>query len=338
VAVVVIAAIATFVLLGGSSADEKQNTTVTEDGKELLVIRAWTHPGTDSTPYLVGDQLGFFEEEGLKVEYTGVIGSDQYLPSVLDGTNDVGDAHPTELAAYIKEGAPVKAVVRMDADAVEEEFAEHRHMRFYVRNDSPIHDWEDLRTFNNGGEVLISGIEPACLSFVPFSIFDRFDLDRTRIKLVYFGDKEALQALDQGAIDIAQVHAAVYALADRTGYRLIGDSVDAGVGAASGTALYYFTEDFIAEHPDSVQAFVNAITKAQRWIDDPANFEEGARITAEALGTEVAFTHHFSDSTEIIDKDIQYWIDELVRGGYLKENELTVSDLVTHDFYNPVVG
>jgi ABC-type nitrate/sulfonate/bicarbonate transport system substrate-binding protein len=323
---------------GSGSASAHGLPTVTEDGKELQVIRTWKHPSCDATPYLVVDQLGFAAEEGIKLDFTGVIAYDQYLPSVINGTNDLGDAHPNQLAMYIKEGAPVKAVARMDIDAVDPALAVHRHMRYYVRADSPIKTWKDLETFNNGGEVIINGIDPSCISFVPNSIFDNNGLDRNRITLVYFGDAEALQALDQKDIDIAQVHAAVFDLADKSGYRLIGDSVDAGVGAASGTALYFFTEEFIKNHPDAVQSFVNAITKAQRWIDDPANFDAGAKLTAESIGTEVAYTHYFSDSTEIIDSDIQYWIDELVRGGHLKEGEITVDDLIDHSFYNKALG
>jgi ABC-type nitrate/sulfonate/bicarbonate transport system substrate-binding protein len=309
-----------------------------EDGSELPVVRAWTHPGTDATPYLVGEQKGFFAGEGLVVELTPVIGQDQYLPSVLDGTNDVGDAHPNELAMFVKEGAAVRAVCRMDFDAIEPEFADHRHMRFYVRSDSPLRTWSDVKAYNNGGEVIVSGHDPSCMSFVPRAIFKRFGLGVERLRLVYFGDPEALQALDQGAIDIAQIHAAYYALAERSGYRLLGDSVDAGVGRASGTALYYFRQDYIDKHPDRVQKFVNAITLAQRWIDDPKNFAEGAEITAKGIGVDVAFTHYFSNSTAIVDADLQFWVDQLVEGGYISEGEVTVADMVTHDFFNPEIG
>jgi ABC-type nitrate/sulfonate/bicarbonate transport system substrate-binding protein len=338
IAVVVIAVIG--LLIGNALNSRDQGvveTVVTDDGRELPVIRAWTHPGSDATPYVVGDQLGFFEEEGVRVEFTGVIDYDQYLPSVLDGTNDVGDAHPNQLATYIKEGAPVRAVCRMDIDAVDAANAVHRHMRYYVRADSPVQTWADLKDYADGGEVIINGHDPSCTSFVPNSVFENNGLDPKRITYIYFADQEALQALGQGDIDIAQVHAAYFDLADKSGYRLLGDSVDAGVGAASGTALYYFTEDFIAAHPDEVQAFVNGITRAQAWIDDPANWDEAARLTGEAIGFEVAYTHYFSNSTEFINADIQYWLDELVRGGYLKENELTVDDLITRQFYNPEV-
>jgi ABC-type nitrate/sulfonate/bicarbonate transport system substrate-binding protein len=337
VAVVIIAIVAVLALniIGGGQKDAQ--TVVADDGRELPVIRAWTHPGSDATPYVVADQLGFFEEEGIRVEYTGVIDYDQYLPSVLDGTNDVGDAHPNQLATYIKEGAPVRAVCRMDIDAVDPANAVHRHMRYYVRADSPAKTWADLKDYKDGGEIIINGHDPSCTSFVPNSIFERSGLDPSRITYIYFADQEALQALGQGNIDIAQVHAAYFDLADKSGYRLLGDSVDAGVGAASGTALYYFKEEFIAAHPDEVQAFVNGITRAQAWIDDPANWDEAARLTGEAIGFDVAYTHYFSNRTEIVDADIQYWIDELVRGGYLEKGELTVDDLVTKQFHNPEV-
>jgi ABC-type nitrate/sulfonate/bicarbonate transport system substrate-binding protein len=173
---------------------------------------------------------------------------------------------------------------------------------------------------------------------VPGAIFDSYGISRDRLKFVTFeSDQESLQAVSQGDITIAQVHPPFYKLAEESGLRQIGDSFDAGLGATTGTALYYFTDQFIAEHPDLVQKFVNAITKAQIWANLPENFDEAAQITAEALNVEATVTHYYADDTLIIDSEIQPWIDDLVATGFLKEGELEVSDIVTHQFENSAI-
>lgn len=317
------------------SRQQDVKTAVGANGKELTEIRTYTRTDCGITPYLVADQLGFFEEEGVKLVFTGTLGYEQQLSSVISGDNDIGDAHPNELALFIQGGAKVKGVSRDDIEPLDPEEKDYRHMKYFVAADSPIQSWEDLKTYKEGQQILINGQIPSCMTFVPGAIFDKFGLDRDRIKYVTFdSDQQGLQAVSQGDIDIAQVHPPFYKLAQDSGLRQIGDSFDAGLGATTGTALYYFSDQYIEEHPDRVQAFVNAITKAQIWANKPENRKQAAEITAKELNVDSATTHYYADNTDIIDEELQPWIDDLVTGGFLKEGELAPADLVTHQFYN----
>jgi ABC-type nitrate/sulfonate/bicarbonate transport system substrate-binding protein len=326
----------------GASADDEwtQARTVSVNGKELTEIFTYTRTDCGITPYLVADQKGFFEEEGLKLTYTGTIGYDQQLATVVGGQNDLGDAHPNELALFVQGGAPVKGVSRDDIEPLDDALADHRHMKYYVTEDSPLHSWDDLAAYIADGhdQVKINGTIPSCSTFVPGAIFDRFGIDRSHLQTVTFeSDRESLQAVSQGNIDIAQVHPPFYQLALDSGLRQIGDSFDAGLGATTGTALYYFTDDFIAEHPEVVQKFVNAITKAQIWANQPEHFDEAAQITAKDLNVDATLTHYYADDTLIIDSEIQPWIDDLVVSGFLTTGEITPADIVTHQFQNDAI-
>ncbi len=324
----------------GASLGHIQNagsaTTTSADGKKLTIIRTYTRTDCGVTPYLVADQEGFFAEEGLKIQYTGTLAYAQQLASIVNGNNDIGDAHPNELAMFIKGGAKVKGVSRDDLEPVKSVDSKYRHMRYYVKPGSPIKTWTDIKNFKTGQKVLINGTVPSCTTFIPGAIFDRFNLDRNRLQFVTFdSDQQALQAVGQGSIDIAQVHPPYYHLAQESGLTQIGDSFDSGLGPGSAVALYYFSDKFIAEHPDTVQHFVNAITKAQIWALH--HHDEAASITAKALKTDATGTHYYAYDTAVINSQIQPWIDDLVRGGYLKKDQLKPSDLVTHQFYNPKI-
>ncbi|OPY58894.1 MAG: NMT1/THI5 like protein [Pelotomaculum sp. PtaU1.Bin035] len=321
------------------SGQKGQPSSTTAGGsKELAEIRTYTRTDCGITPYLVADQKGFFAEEGLKLVYTGTVAYPQQLASVLNGNNDIGDAHPNELAMFIKGGAKVKGVSRDDLEPIDEVNAEYRHMKYFVSKDSAIKSWKDIQNYKVGQQILINGTIPSCTTFVPSNIFDRYNLDRNRLKFVTFdSDQQALQAVTQGDIDIAQVHPPYYNLAKEIGLVQIGDSFDAGLGAATGVALYYFPDKYIAEHPDRVQAFVRAITKAQIWANQSQNRKEAAEITAKALNVNSTGTHYYAFDTSIPEEQIQPWLDDLVYGGFLKEGELAVADIITHQFEDPSV-
>lgn len=311
-------------------------TAASAGGKKLTIIRTYTRTDCGVTPYLVADEEGFFAEEGLKIQYTGTLAYAQQLASIVNGNNDIGDAHPNELAMFIKGGAQVKGVSRDDLEPVKSVDSKYRHMRYYVKKGSPVQSWKDIAEYKTGKKVLINGTVPSCTTFIPGAIFDRFKLDFNRLQFVTFdSDQQALQAVGQGSIDIAQVHPPYYHLAQESGLTQIGDSFDSGLGPGSAVALYYFSDKFIAAHPGTVQHFVNAITKAQIWALH--HHEEAAALTGKALNTDATGTHYYAYDTAVIESQIQPWIDDLVRGGFLKKGQLKPSDLVTHQFYNPKI-
>jgi ABC-type nitrate/sulfonate/bicarbonate transport system substrate-binding protein len=307
--------------------------------KELVELRTRTRTDCSITPYLIAEELGFLEEEGLKLVFTGTVEAGQDLASVVSGDNDVDDAHPNALAMYVKGGAPVKGVVRFGVEPLEEADADYRHMRYYVAADSPLQTWEDLADYKESEQILINAFVPSCMTFVPSQIFDYHNLDRNRINYVTFAsDQDALQAMSLGNIDIAQVHPPFYRLAEESGYRRLGDSSDAGLDEISGTGVYFFSNDYIEKYPERVQGWVNALVKTQIWLNDPANREQAAAITAEALNVDAVATHYYAESTFIPEEDLQPWIDDLVKGGYLEEGEIKPEDIVTHEFFNPSIG
>jgi hypothetical protein len=68
---------------------------------------------------------------------------------------------------------------------------------------------------------------------------------KERFRAFFDTDQAALQAVEQGSLDIAVVHPPFYKLAADSGLTLIGDSSDSGLGEAAGLYLYYFTDDYI---------------------------------------------------------------------------------------------
>jgi len=300
-------------------------------GKELLTIKTNTKKNCSSTPWVIAEKKGFFAAEGLNVEYTGELTNAQVLPSVLNGTNDVGGALPNTLATYVAGGAKIKAVTLGEVDPPDEVDPKFRHMRFYVSPKLGVKTAAELAALKKDGKITVSGTVPSCSSFIPSKIFDHLGLDRNQLQFVAFdSDTAAIQAVDQGNLDIAGIHPPFYKLAADSNLTLLADSHDTGLGAASGVSTYYFTESFIEDNPEAVQRFVTAIKKAQEWVN--ANTEESIKLTAEYIGQPVNATHYFYTGDGFPTENIQPWIDDLVTTGTLKKDEIQVSDLITTAF------
>jgi len=301
------------------------------DEQDLIPVKTYTRKNCTSTPVLVADAKGFFKEQGLKLVFTGELKSTEILPSVLNGNNDFAETHPNALATYIAGGATIKAVGRAIIEPGPEVDPKFRHMRWFVKADSGIKSWEDLVDYKKGRKLNHNGLAPNCTTFVASTIFDKYGIGRDRLNFINFDtDQAALQALEQGNIDIACVHPPFYKLAEDSGLTLIGDSSDAGLGEAAGLYLYYFTDDFIEKNPDIVLKFAKAMQEAQVWSNN--NTDEAARITADFIGSNGNASHWYASSTVMDEEQIKPWVNDLVVNGKLKDGQVKISDLLTHKF------
>jgi ABC-type nitrate/sulfonate/bicarbonate transport system substrate-binding protein len=306
-------------------------------GKEVITLHVDTKKNCGSTPWVIGEKKGFFAEEGLIIEYTGELTTPQLLPAVLNGTNDIGGAHINALATYIAGGAKIKGVTLggVDPDPDSDVDPKYRHMRFYLSPAlglSSLQELVELRK-SQGQNITINGLAPGCNTFIAASAFDHLGYDRNLITFVYFNtDVAAVQAAQQGNIDIVGVHPPFYKLCAEAELIQIFDTADTGLGAAAGSSAYYFTEEFIAKNPDAVARFVRAIKKTQAWIVKPENAAEAIQLTQEYIGQPVNAVHYYYSGSGLPDHLIQPWIDDLVINNFLEPGQLSVSDLITKEF------
>jgi len=333
----------TFILFSIACSNKAQDipTVVDEDtGKELFVLHTSTKKECGSTLYVVGESNGIFAKYGIKLEYTGEIASGaEALTAVLNGTNDFEGALPNNLATYVAEGASIKAVTYMQVDPPEsyegiEDITLFRHMRFYVLEDSPIKTIQDLATYKGSGTdgaVTISGRAPSCNSFLPSAALRKVGIDPSILEFVSFsGTTETLQALELGNLDIAGIHPPFYQLAEDSGYRLLFDSHDTGLGQAAGASSIYFTNEFIEKYPEQVQAFVSALKECAVWTKN--NLDEAIQLTAAYIGQEITAVHWYYEEWGFPAEYIQPWIDDLVLSGALEEGQITLDDITTTRF------
>ena len=312
--------------LGNKQATAGQDaSTNSEDG--LIPIRTVSQTACGSTPWVVADLKGFFKEEGLKIVYTGDTQANQIIPSILNGNNDVSNAHPNSLAVAIAGGAKIKGVVTAGIDPTPDKDPKLRHMNWYINPKvSPgIKSFADLNSLQ--GQVKFSIItNNQCSDFLANNIADHNKVPRDKIEWVTMPDVQAVQALKQGLVTVSGVHPPYYKSMEEAGMLKIADSLDAGFGVGGGIGYYYFTTDYIEKNPENVKKFARAIVKAQKWAND--NPEEARKMTEDWIKVPVNATHYYAAGLDNAPELVLPWIQDLENSGVIPKGKVTASDLL----------
>ena len=312
---------------GSSSARKSGNAAQESGGRTYDIIRAATpNAYSGANLYFVGQELGFFEEEGIKIEYAGVIPSTQLVASVVSGKIDVGGAHINRTIAGISAGAKIKAVA-----ANTETTATVPHMVFVALADSPIQTAQDLI-----GKKIGLSLNGGCHEYTPYAYLKKHGISDPKGKLNFTILAETLmeQALRQGDIDVAGMHKDPEYIKEH-GLKVVFSDYEIW-GTTGGGTPAYFSDKFIQEKPDVVRRFVAAMAKSANWAN--ANPEKAADITAK-LGKadrKLVKPGHFAGNAYIKEDTVPVWIDLLKEFGEIKD-DIKPSQIYTNQFnsYGP---
>lgn len=309
----------------------KKDAAAGNEKKELIPIRTQTYKTCTATPWIIADKKGFLEKEGLKLVFTGELGTNQLLPSILNGNNDVGGAQPNYIAVAKAGGARITAVSRSQIEPEPELDPKLRHMRWYVNPNSRIKSIADLKNYKPKEKLKTNGTENSCSTFLLNTLFDKFGVSRDRFEWVTLStDVQAIQSVSQGIIEVAGVHPPYYKSAEDAGLLLIADSADTDLGETAGASLYYFTDEYIKKNPETVKKFVKAMAEAQKYANEHP--EEAQELTEAFIGVPVTGVHYYTTSTKTPEQSLIPWIADLEKSGALKPGQIKPSDIITHQF------
>lgn len=208
-------------------------------------------------PQYVAINKGFFEDEGLELDFATGEGADKVMAAVLSGSVDIGFSGP-EAAIYVyNEG-------REDYPMVFAQLTQRDGAFLVGREPEPDFEFSSLK----GKHVL-----PGRRGGVPFMTFEyilkKNGLDTTTD--LNFDDSIQFSML-AGAFTGGT--ADYVALFEPTASQLEKEKrgyIVASIGEAGGDipyTAYYANKSFIAENPEVIQKFTNAIYRAQKWINE----------------------------------------------------------------------
>lgn len=296
--------------------------------KDDYTIKASVNKDCSGTPWFAGVEKGFFKDGGVNFVDVGQIPGPQRNAALVSGQIDVVDADPQGLINMLKAGVKVKGVAQSGDEPTDGDINKE-HMHWVVLEDSPLKTPADI--LKQKGKVKISVISLGiCADTQNNALLREYNIPTDKIEYVVIPDAQAEQALRQGLVDIAVLHPPFYFAAEKHGkVRILASSKEA-FGAAGGTTLLIFREEFIKEHPETVRKFAKAYKDTEKWTNE--NREEAGKLTANDIGLDEAAVHYYSSTGEINDSQLQYWIDALVTDGIIKKGEYKPEDLYTEEF------
>ncbi|MBE7054316.1 MAG: ABC transporter substrate-binding protein [Ruminococcaceae bacterium] len=305
-----------------------------EDGITKVKLCEVTH-SIFYAPQYVAISEGFFEEEGLEVELSNGQGADKVMAAVLSGEVDIGFAGP-EAAIYVyNEG-------KDDYPRVFSQLTKRDGSFLVGKDKDDDFKWEHLK-----GKTIIPGRKGG----VPRMTFEYAmrlnNLDPTKDAVLDDSIQFSLMAgaFSGGNADYVALFEPTASMIEKENKGYILASIGQATGEIPYTA-YFAKQSYINENKETVQKFVNAIYKGQKWIMSHTT-EEIADV----------LLPHFADTEKdilmtVIDryKDIDVWNQDPVltedsfnrlqnvmnEAGEL-DKKASYSDLIDNSFANKAI-
>lgn len=316
---------------GKSNSATGQSTGTSKDGgeKELFTLRVVNQ--TQLNELIVADQLGFFKDEGIKIQYIGQLGQGVTQFQALEqGLIDVvTQGHPADVAKARLAGMKVKMVAPgyVDAEA-------NPHIVYLTQEKSPLKSLDDLVGKKIG--IPFSGV---CTDgYIRYYLKER-GLNPDSVEFVTMTNPGAAeQALTQGLVDATTSHSPIwYKTLNAGGVRKLASSWDIFQDPAAGFACRSLSEDFIAAHPDVVQGYVNAEYRARIFITN--HLEYAKKVAGKFLNIDPKdlISNDYCTDKNVRLEYVETWLklakdmDVLPAGSAIKAEDITENRFVPAD-------
>jgi NitT/TauT family transport system substrate-binding protein len=234
-----------------AQAPEKKKITIAVGGKSLFYY----------LPLSVAERKGYFKDEGLEVEIPDFPGGAKALQALVGGSADfVSGAYEHTINMAAKK-QPIKAVVlQLKYSAIELVMPKDRAARY--------HGGRDLKGLKIG--VTAPG---SSTNMMVNNLLAKDGLKPTDVSIVGVGaGAGAVAALEKGEIDALSNLDPVVTQLESTGkfVSVVDTRTEKGMKEVYGgdymAAVIYVTDEFVRKNPNTVQAVVNAMVRADKWV------------------------------------------------------------------------
>ena len=234
-----------------AQAPEKKKITIAVGGKSLFYY----------LPLTVAERKGYFKDEGLEVEIPDFAGGARALQALVGGSADMVSGayeHTINMAAKKQ---PIKAVVLQ---------AKYSSIALVMSKEkaAKYKSAKDLK----GWKIGVTAPGSSTNMFVN-NLLAKDGLKPTDVSIVGVGTGAgAVAAMEKGELDAISNLDPVLTQLESTGkFVAVADSrTEKGMkdiyGGDYHASVIYITEEFIKKNPNTVQAVVNAVVRADKWV------------------------------------------------------------------------
>jgi ABC-type nitrate/sulfonate/bicarbonate transport system substrate-binding protein len=278
----------------------------------------------------LADSLGYLAP--LKAKWVGnTISGPQDIQSVVTGDVDFGGAFNGAVVKLLAKKAPVKAVLGYYG------VDDNNYTGYFVKSDSPIKSARDLI----GKKVAVNTLG-AHHEFMVREYLERSkltDAEAKQVTLVVTPPVSGEQALRANHVEVTALGGVLRDKAlERGGIRPLFTDQDLYGNFTAGTMVMH--NKFLEQNPKASKHLVSALARAIEWTRKTPAAEVRAqyeRIIKARGRSESADTIQYWKSNGvpsvggvILEKDLQVWIDWLVKDEVIKAGQVKPSDLYTN--------
>jgi len=234
-----------------AQAPEKKKITIAVGGKNLFYY----------LPLTVAERKGYFKDEGLEVEIPDFAGGAKALQALIGGSADMVSGAYEHTINMLAKKQPIKAVV---LQAKFSSIVLLMPKEAAARYKGP----KDLK----GLKVGVTAPGSSTNMFLN-NILAKGGLKPTDVSVVGVGTGAgAFAAMDKGELDAVSNLDPVITQLESTGkYVAVADSrTEKGMKDLYGgdymASVIYVTDEYLKKNPNTVQAVVNAMVRADKWI------------------------------------------------------------------------
>jgi ABC-type nitrate/sulfonate/bicarbonate transport system substrate-binding protein len=261
------AVLALVLLLAGCTSGSDGTDTV-----DVITVHAADTPGIPWALLRFAIDRGFFIDQGLDVRVAPDHGGAATIPGLVAGEVEIVGTDLGSALLARSQGVPLQII---SAGTFASEEPQFDFAQVVVAADSPVHDPGDL----DGHRVAVNH-RP---SIAELTI--RGTLDTTGVEFVEMDHPDMLPALAAGEVHAVHLTEPLLALALRDGLRpIMSPYAQTRPGMAVGA--YVASQEFVEQHPNTVDRFVAGVSAASQHVADNPN--EFRRMLVELSGVDPA--------------------------------------------------
>lgn len=303
---------------GGETADS--SVAVNEDGTTSVTIA--TVASDSGSQGFIGDEKGFFEEQGLDVNVMIVANVPELAAAVESGDAHFALTTPTSVASAKAAGVDFEIVA---GGAIYTE--ENPGVWIMVAEGSDIESVEDLA----GKSVAVNALN-TMPHLSTLATLEEAGVDTGSIDLVTLDFTQVGQAFESGQVDAATVTAPFNYQIEGDG---LGEVLTVPYHAVNDRQDFYNTIWFGRaglgdDSPETVEKFREALRQTNAWANDPANEEERKRILQDQTGLQddVLDTMQLLEFGDDVTADMIQPVTDLMEHFDVLPNPIEASDII----------
>lgn len=276
--------------------------------------------------YELAAELGYFKDTGITIENVGyATGGPASLIALASGDVEIGSAATSAVLNSIIGGNDF--VAAYPSNGINDEV----QSIFYVLEDSPIREIKDIA----GKSVAVNTLG-AHLDYTIREALHSVGLPTDSANQIVVPGPQLEQVLRSGQVDVSAFgywQTTFEGAAKKNGgLRAVFDDTDV-LGEIAG-GFIVLRRDFIEKHPETAKIFVEQSERALDYARE--NPDETKKIFARALAERgenpdiAQFFRGFGvrPGGKAVERDLQFWIDVLVREGKIEEGQLSANKIL----------